>query len=424
MKRRAGIALAVLVLALLPGRAFAIDEQLLGALKRVQSVRIEGNSAIKDGAIRKVIKTGAGSFLGLRSLPLYRPDFLQSDALTIQNLYARHGFLSATVAAQADSGNQPNRVIVTYHVHEGPQALVGAVTFDTTDAVPPSAVRGAIRLRTGRPYDPVQVVLDRGAVAGVYADHGHFPTVTTRIGGDSLSVAVHFGIVAGPAYHVRDVAIAGVKEVDTVTVRRELLLGPGDRFQRDRLIKSSERLYDSGLFNSVEIEPLRADTLRGELDITVRVRERKPRWVEAGIGAGSSEHPSLSAEWGNRNLWGLGRAVTADLTYGYNRPQVYRFRGALAYTEPWLLGLRVKGRVVPSFERGFADFGGVTYVQQAWGLSFGLSRDFTFSHSHMSLTLDNTWTQAAERFKGRDRVFPDTALAAPYVRRWTLAYDQ
>ncbi len=425
--RRAGIVLAALGLVLLPARALALDDQLLGALKRVQAVHIDGNRAIKDSAIRKVIKTGAGSFLGLRSLPLYRPDFLRSDALTIQNLYARRGFLSAAVAAQADSGDQPNRVIVTYHITEGLRVRVRTVTFDSSGAVPPAVVRAAIHLRPGQPYDPVQVVLDRTSIAERYADRGYFPTITTHIDGDSVSVAIHFGIVAGPGYRVREVSVVGVREVDTLVVKRELLLRRGDLFRRDRLIKSSERLYDTGLFNSVAIEPVRADTLLGVVDLTARVRERKPRWIEGGVGAGSTERPSLSAEWGNRNLWGKGRALTADATYGYNRPQIYRTRAALAYTEPWMLGRRVRGRVVPSFERGFEDFGGVTYVQEAWGLSFGLARDFTFSHSRLSLTLDNTWTKPAQRPEERDslgRALPDTALAPPYARRWTAAYDQ
>ena len=426
--RLASVALAALALLLLPGRVLAIDEQLLGALKRVQAVHFEGNKAVKDGAIKKVIKTGSRSFLGLSNLPLYRPDFLRSDVATIQSLYARRGFLFADVTAQADSGDQPGRVIVTYRIVEGRQVRVTQVSFDTTAALPPGIVRSAIVTKAGQPYDPVQVVLDRTTVADQFAERGYFPTVSssTSFTADSAGVAVHFGIVPGVGYLVRNVQISGVDEVDTVAVRRELLLGPGDLFRRERVIKSTERLYETGLFTSAEIEPVRVDTLLGQVDLNTRVRERKPRWVEGGVGVGSYEKFGVSAEWGHRNLTGRGRSITADGSYGFYQkkdPYLDRMRFALAYTEPWLLGVRVRGNVVPSYERGFEVLGARTYTQTAWVLSFGLARDFTYSKSRLSLTLDNTWTTDYQVVV-QDPTDTTTFFIAPYVRSWTLAYDQ
>jgi hypothetical protein len=54
MRRLAGV-LALGVLALLPRGASAIDDALLGALKRVQAVRIECNRPITAAAITLVI---------------------------------------------------------------------------------------------------------------------------------------------------------------------------------------------------------------------------------------------------------------------------------------------------------------------------------------------------------------------------------
>jgi outer membrane protein insertion porin family len=431
------VALAALGLLAMPRPAQAIDDELLGALKRVQAVRIEGNRAIKDGAIRKVIKTGAGSFLGLRSLPLYRPDFLRSDAITIRNLYARRGYLDASVAAQADSGNAPGHVIVTYTITEGPLVRVRSLDFDTTAALPPNAVRNATRLRAGQPYDPVQLALDRSALAERFADDGYFPTITSEVKRESLSVDIHYAIATGPEYRVRSLTVAGVREVDSSAVRREVLLAPNDPFRRKRLIKSSERLYDSGLFTSVEIEPVRADTVLGLLDLNVRVRERKPRWVEGGIGVGSQERVRLSGQWGTRNISGKGRALTAAATFGFfrlaqadsthfptdRREPLYRARTAITLTEPWLLGARVRGSVTPSYERGFEVFSTRTFVQEAWGLSFGVSRDFTFTKSRVSLVLENTWTTVA-KFVEQAAGDTLTPLIPDYSRRWTLAFDQ
>ena len=122
--------LTVLALAAGPGVARAQDDDLLGALKRVEAVRVEGNREISTGTIKKVLRTGGSTFLGLRSPPLFRPDFLRSDIQSIQTLYLRRGFLDAQATAVADSGTKPGRVVVTYTIVEGVQVRVRSIAFD------------------------------------------------------------------------------------------------------------------------------------------------------------------------------------------------------------------------------------------------------------------------------------------------------
>jgi outer membrane protein assembly complex protein YaeT len=419
MRRLAGLVL--LGLLVLPSVASAIDDALLGALKRVEAVRIEGNRAIKDGAIKKVIKTGAGSFLGLRSPPLFRPDFLRSDAVTIQNLYIRKGFLDASVSARADSGDAPGRVIVTYTVHESTQVWVRAILFEPTDEVTFDELRRVTKQGVGEPYDPVQFALDRAALAQRFADDGYFPAITTRVARFGSAVELQYIVVRGPAYAVRDVAIAGLSAVDTAVVRREILFRPGDRFRRPRLIKSSERLYDTALFNSAEIEPVLADTVLGVLDLKVRVRERKPRWVEGGIGSGNSDRVRVSGQWGHRNLWGAGRSLTTGLSFGYLDPNRWRAHAEVAYTEPWVLGLRLKGQIKPLYDRTFQELGDHTFITSGFQLSSALVRDFPFARSQVSLSVDNAWARIEQRTTGTDSL---EGVTTPYIRRWTLAFDQ
>ena len=419
------VAGALLLFAGAAGRAWAIDEALLGALKRVEAVKIEGNRALSTGTIKKVVRTGAGSFLGLASLPLYRPDFLRADQINIQNLYARRGYLDARVSASADSGSGPGRVIVRYHVTEGVRVDVAAVFVDSTAEFTPDELRHVLGTHVGRPYDPVQVTIDRSALADRFADHGYFPVVKSDVHRDSASVTVRFSIAPGVPYHVGAVTVTGVAEIDTGAVRREILFSPGDRYAQKRLTQSSERLYQTGLFQSVELVPTQTDSVNGVVDLAARVRERKPRFVDGGVGTGTVERVRLSAQWGDRNLDGTGRSLTASGNFGYNRADttnLFRTREELAYGEPWFLGTRTHGRVAASVEHGFEQVSTRIYLQQAYGLSFGLSRELTNQHARVSLTLDNTWTTKSTVIR------PDstdtTFFIAPYIRRWTLAFDQ
>ncbi len=405
------------------GSAHAADDELLGALKRVEKVTIVGNESIGTGDLKKVLKTGDQDFLGLRGMPLFRPDFLRADVTALQTFYRRRGFLDAVATAAADSGSRPGRVLVSFHVTEGPRVIVRSVTIDSTTLFTRKELLSIIKVEPGRPFDPVQVPIDRGLLGNRYAERGHFPSIETQVTQDGARVDVRFIIQDGPPYLVRGVTVAGVVQVDTSAVVRELLLEPGDLYRRDRLVESTERLSGSGLFTSVEIEPARPDSNQAQVDLHVTVRERKPRWLEGGVGTGSDERVRLGGQWGHRNLSGDGKTLTATGTFGWNGGQKVRTRAEVAFVEPWLLHTRTRGRIAASAARDFDEYAAGTYIQEGYGLSFGLSRDDYSADSRLTLTFDNTWTTMTKII---DQAPGDTTtfFLAPYLPRLTIAFDQ
>src|SRR6185369_5262565 len=97
--------------------------------------------------------------------------------------------------------------------------------------------------------------------------------------------------------------------------RRELLLKPGETFRRSYLERSVQRLYDTGLYSQVQVSSA-IDTSAAKLDMLLRVSERKPRWVDLGIGSGSVDLLRFTGAWGNRNLNhnALMGSLTGELT--------------------------------------------------------------------------------------------------------------
>jgi outer membrane protein assembly complex protein YaeT len=422
----AAIVLAAAALAV-PSASRADTDELLGALKRVEKVRFEGNHSVSNGAIKKVIRTGSGSFLGLSSPPLYRPDFLRADAVTIRNLYVRKGFLDAEVTASADSGSKPSRVVVTYHVVEGPRVLVRAMRVDSTVTVyTEKKILSWVKTKPGEPFDPVQLALDREQIGGKYAERGHFPTITTETERDSLAMDVRFHVAEGIPYHVRNVRIEGVDRVDTSAVVREVLLQPGDPFERDEMVESTERLYATGLFTAVDVTPTAFDSTSGRLDLNVRVRERKRRWVEGGVGTGTQELVRVGGEWGHRNLSGDGKRLNSGLVFALQRVDtstVWSARTQVAFTEPWFLKTRTAGTIAVSAERQFEIYANRTYKEEAVGFTMALARDFFGAKSRISASMDNFWARS-EVFRQSEGDSTEPSFLAPYVRRFTLAFDQ
>jgi outer membrane protein assembly complex protein YaeT len=427
---RASFGLALVAAAFVvvsPRAAHADTDDLLGALKRVEKVEFEGNEHVSDGAIRKVIRTGSGSFLGLSSPPLFRPDFLRSDAITIRNLYVRRGYLDAEVTASADSGEKSTRVVVTYHIAEGPLVRVRNVRVDSAITVyEPKDLLDWIETKPGKPFDPVQVALDREEISKRYTERGHFPTVSSETTRDSLWMDVDLRVIEGPAYRIRHVPVEGVARVDTSAVRREILLQPGKPFVRERLTESTERLYQTGLFTTVDIVPTIVDSTNGWVDLSTRVRERLPRWVEGGIGTGTQEIVRVSGQWGHRNLGGDGKRLTADAAFAWVSPDTTDQISAKlvgSFVEPWFLGTRMQGILAVSAEQQFEIFANRTYREQAVGFTVGLSREFFSARSRVTATMDNFWTKSVV-FRQSEGDTTEPAFLAPYIRRVTLAFDQ
>lgn len=361
-------------------------------LPRVRRVVIEGARSLDHGAMKKVLKTQGRSRLVFWSKgAFYRPDFVGSDLGILREFAAQQGFLAATASSRTVSVGDGDQVDVIFSVEQGPRTYVERVDLSPVTVYRPDELRRKLGTRPGEAFNPQELAADREVLADAYADRGHFPKIAavwTRL--DSVSVEVRFEIEEGPEYRVGTVTIEGVTEVDTAAVRRELLLRPGRGFRRTALLKSSERLYETSLFQLVDFEPTRVDTDSAVVDLRVRVRERPHRWLEGGAGVGTLDGLRLSGQVGHGNLWGKGRR--ADLNSRIAFGGLERFSNRLRYVEPWLFHTRTRGQVGSYYEQRDEYFKGATFTQRLWGFYFSASRRLS-PFTELTLGLDNQWSR-------------------------------
>jgi outer membrane protein insertion porin family len=180
----------------------------------------------------------------------------------------------------------------------------------------------------------------------------------------------------GEQHRVRDIVDASEGRLRPELARRELLFRPGDVYRTSRVERSIERLYATGLYQQVQVTPL-PDSVTARVDFIMRVRERKQRWVDAGIGSGTSDRFRATAELGHRDL--DTRALRGVLqgefaTYGTGRFRRAEVSGTV--TEPWLLGVRVQGSVA-GYLRRLDDRADPRFVQRLRerGVEFAVSRE-------------------------------------------------
>jgi outer membrane protein insertion porin family len=349
--------LAFALLAFRPAPAIAQIQMEGEGETTVRRVEMIGNLAYKDGTLKSLIRTRAKSFFRpWRSAPL-RSDFLRYDRLVIRDFYRRHGFLSADVESIAIVHLDKSSDEVHFYIVEGPHARVEAIDFDGPTAADEEAIRSVIPLSAGGLFDYPAVEVSHGQIDSIYAERGHVIAAvrdSIEISGDD--VRVRFAIDPGPSAILRRIEVEGTQTTKPAFVSREVVIHHGDVLARSRLLRSQQRIYDSGLYSDVQFSTGDIDTVTRETDLIVTVRERRLGWIDAGVGYGSVDQARLTGQVGQRNLFRDGVRFLSTARLGIRArtkpqfPYVKFFylgdrHGDISLTRDWLLGFRVQGTI-------------------------------------------------------------------------------
>jgi outer membrane protein assembly complex protein YaeT len=271
--------------------------------------------------------------------------FVQADVDTgveqIRGLYASEGFLDAVVdPAQVTFSAENTRASVSITVHEGIQYHFGRISF-SGDLVfyPNTELLNQLKPFTSKPYTPAQVTNMQRAVVYYYKTHGYYdPKVDvqsdpkTAVGG---KVPVAFTVESGALYRFGGVSQEGIDRLSQHFLPDRFASLKGKFYNPGLLDARFREMMQTGLFRQLRIEPrpLPDDTIELHMD----VEEEKARELGFSLGYGTFEGPIIGAVAGDRDLFGTGRPLTANVELSANI-----VRGEILYSDPWFLNTDYK----------------------------------------------------------------------------------
>jgi outer membrane protein insertion porin family len=318
----------------------------------VKSITILGNRSFDDDVLKSRMHTKEKRFYHFIKKPKYRRDFLRRDLEAIRSFYVRNGFFEASVTLDSiEHDEKANTVRIRILVNEGPQTTVRSLSFGKQDLVPEDQLRTGLQLVEGGPYNPNLLDVDRYTLYRKFFEKGYLgAAVEYTVTVDSLHVDIAWSLDPKTPVKVDSIGVAGNTTVREHLIRRELKIRPGEYFRLSRVLESTQNLYDTGYFSSVEITPVGLDIEQGKTDLEIDVRERKKGYIETGFGVGNINPNHVFAEWGQRNLLGRGYALNLHGEYAFSlfRDNKYRsenwepknryilYRGTLVF--PHVLG--------------------------------------------------------------------------------------
>lgn len=376
-----------------PVRA-AAESEFPTELQQVDRIRFEGRHHVAEKELRAAMKTQTPSVLPWRDRPVLRLDFLRADTAAIVAVYRQYGYLDAQAGVQVRSMKPVGHAELMYRIREGERTYTGAVEFSGVHAVPEGLLRQKIYTRRGRPFNPSALIVDTLRIAEVYQDRGYIPRVTADTLRRANSVTVRYQVTEGPVYHFGAVYYSSTGELRTRRwlIERMLDMHSGDLYRRSRIQRSVEHLYSTDLFRSIQVTPL-PDSTNSLMEISMRLEERKRRWIDAGIGSGTTERFSVNGSWGHRNFSGQGVAASVGSRLSFDQDAKFLlWRSELSLRSPVLFGIRASSQATGYYYEADDRDPRFRWVihQRGPGVRLQVQREFSRTVK-LTATQDNAW---------------------------------
>ncbi len=345
----------------------------------------EGSAKLKRRMIESLSANKQRDFMGwmwgLNDGKL-RLDQLEYDSMRIQDVYMRRGYLDAHISSpflKTDFSTHDAKL--HYKVKEGIQYRISDILIEIDNPVVPlKTLEKALKVKRKDVFNIEHLRADAQILKTEIADKGYaFAVVKPDLDKDEKNglVKVIYRIEVGDMVYINDVIISGNQRTSDRIIRRELLLGPKDKYNLTKLRNSENSLRRLGFFSKVKIEEKRVNS--SLMDLLVSVEEGRTGQLQFGLGYGSYGGLMLNGSVSERNLFGTGQSMSlyANIATGGGRsyPGMPRgagrmFAGNLSLTNP-----RIFDSWYSSTINLYADYRiSYQYIQQGGGFGVNVGR--------------------------------------------------
>ena len=300
----------------------------------LRTIRFVGNETFGRDELLPFMVLEESSFF--RSVHFKRR-LMERDLENLERFYMTQGFLSAEVGIEDEHiSDDAQRIDVLIGVREGPRWRVGDVTFEGNRVLSDDRLVGLTTLRPDSPLLSNELEADRRAVLDAYARRSYLDArVIQAVSRDdeTHTASIDYRILERERATIASVEIEGNEKTRTFVVEREFGFAPGDSFDAETIGETQAKIYRTGLFHSVWIEPERADSLKAEKRLNVTVSERPSGHVDFKVGYAVLDGPEAGVGFTNRNV--QGQAITMGVE---GRISEFDRGGRVSVGDPWFTG--------------------------------------------------------------------------------------
>ncbi len=302
---------------------------------RSSSIRIKG---IKLEGCDKVPRRTVKSILRQKRTPWYRRNpkegeaydvfWAQDDRRRIEKFYQSKGFYDAVVSEpEVVFQNDGKAARLIYRIQENDPILVSSVEIIFEDGVyhdkDPKITRDLVEFKQGDRFE-LEPYQDAAAAIRTYYQNEAFynarversALITPRVESDPETgkAKVTYRITKGERFFLGQVTVEGTEKTRPKVVEKALGLQSGQKYRMNKIIEAQRRVSRLPIYSSVRLEE-EADPVTKQIDLTVKVKEGKPRLYKVGVGYGSEEGVRVMGSWRHVNFLGGARELSTSARY-------------------------------------------------------------------------------------------------------------
>ncbi|MDB5024652.1 MAG: bamA [Mucilaginibacter sp.] len=268
---------------------------------KINKVIFEGNAAFSSKKLKAFLKkTREKKWYNLFGSKKFLRDKYEEDKQTLIEKMQDKGYRDAELLSDSVWKNDENTVNVKLKVFEGHKYYFGNITWSGNARYPSALLNKLLRVKKGDVFSEEELgkrlsgpTPNNDDVSTLYLDGGYLTynadPVQTKIYNDTVDLDIR--IYEGPQYTINRVLLKGNDVTNDKVVMREIRTRPGQKFNKDLLIRSTRDISQLGNFDEQKTEPkpTNINPADGTVDIIYNVVEKPSDQIELSGGFGGGQ---------------------------------------------------------------------------------------------------------------------------------------
>jgi len=267
----------------------------------INSVTFEGNKVFSSKKLAKYLKkTRTRKWYNVFGSKKFKQDKYDDDKDNLVTQMQDKGYRDAAILSDTVYKFDAQTVNVHIKVHEGPKYYFGNIKWDGNAKYTSEFLNRVLRIKKGDVFSedlltkrlsgPTPASDD---VSSLYLNDGYLTyqtdPVQTRIYNDTVDLDMR--VYEGPQYTINRVILKGNDVTNDKVVMREIRTKPGQKFNKDLLIRSTREISQLGNFDEQKTEPkpTNINPQDGTVDIIFNVVEKPSDQIELSGGFGGGQ---------------------------------------------------------------------------------------------------------------------------------------
>ena len=332
-----------------------------GEKVKISAINFVGNEQLVDKKLKK-------SFKNTKEKKIYRifksskfvKDKYKEDLESVVTKYKEKGYRDARVVSEnVVYDKEKNKINIDVNIEEGRKYYFGDIRFLGNTVYSDQALNSILGIKRGEIYNGVLLekrIADKTSpdaedVTNLYQNNGYLWSninpVEVKTENDTIDFEIR--ITEGPIAYFNNITVKGNDKTNDKVIYRELRTRPGEKWNKDLVIRSVRELGQLGFFDAEAIrpEPVNMDPAAGTVDLDWTLVEKGSSQVElqGGYGAGGFIG-TLGLSFNNFSLKNIfNKKAYQPLPMGDGQKMSLRLQASqgfqvysLSFTEPWLGG--------------------------------------------------------------------------------------